>query len=282
MNLRQLLTITTKRLNRYSSSPALDAEILLSLVLKKPREFLYSHPEYKVNQSLVTAYQLLVTRRLKGVPVAYLTGQQEFYGLNFLVNKNTLIPRPDTELLIDEVLRIAKSYRLSAIGDIATGSGCIAVTLAKHLPQAKIYATDISRPALKVAEKNARLHGVKGQIKFKQGNLLEPLKNIKLDILIANLPYLTAAEVKNEPSIQAEPRQALLGGPDGLKLFRQLFSQLAARRQKPRLIFLEIGCDQAPALKLLAQKHLPAYRLKIKTDLAGRDRVIILTKNKRS
>lgn len=292
--IRETLTSATKALQTSKTSPAaLEAEVLLLHILKKPKEFLYSNPEFKLSETAISNFQFLISRRVKGEPIAYLTGHKEFYGLDFIVNKNVLIPRPETELLIEETLKCTGGsrpapttlYSLPAtIADIGTGSGCIAVTLAKNLPQTKIYATDRSAPALKIAKENAARHGVAKQITFKRGDLLLPLRNVQLDIIVANLPYLDiktrslAAKRPETRGLDFEPQQALYAGPKGFDVFLKFFKQLALRSQRPNLVILEIGHNQAHEIKKLIKKILPEYQAEIKKDLAGHNRLAILKK----
>jgi release factor glutamine methyltransferase len=268
-------------------SAALDAEVLLCYTIKKSKEFLYTNRDQKLTANQEKKFRALVTRRAKLEPVAYITGQKEFYGLNFIVNKHVLIPRPETELLIDEIVKTIHELPLwpnvncqLSIVDVGTGSGCIAVTLAKHLPKTKIYATDISAKALKIAKRNAKLHqinprsysaGVK--INWQQGDLLEPLKNQKIDIIVANLPYLDK-KTYQLPSLKFEPKIALDGGEDGLKFYKKLLKQTRDFQFKPMVIFCEINPQQTITFKKLTKQYLPTYRVKTKKDLVGLNRIV--------
>ncbi len=266
MQIRQALETAAKNLkiNNIKNSH-LEAEILLAFILKKPREFVLTYPEKPLTKNQISNIQYLISKRQKGIPIAYLIGQKQFYGLNFCVNKNVLIPRPETELMVEETLKHAtdnmqhatrnkepasSAGRQTTIIDIGTGSGCIIITLTKLLNQytrlsrlceqdeqvisnIRYLATDISRPALTVARQNARLHKIDKKITFLHGNLLTPiikpnyLKNPKNRVIItANLPYLTPGQIKNSPTIKYEPRLALSAGADGLKYYRQLIKQI--------------------------------------------------------
>jgi len=234
--------LRAKQQFKKSDSAQLDAEVLLSFVINKPKEFLYAHPEVKLNWIQKIRFFYLVRKRAKDWPVAGLTGRKEFYGRPFYVDKHVLIPRPLTEELIDETLKIIKKIIINhqssiIIADIGTGSGNIIITLIKELQKQKFnldnfkfYATDISAKALLVAKKNARLHKVNQYIKFFQGNLLKPLQNLKIDLILANLPYLDKSDL-TEPSIQKEPRIALLGNYD------QFFKQVYQLNPQPIVIF---------------------------------------------
>lgn len=314
MTIKEIIKIYSQKLKKLSGSPILDIEILLCAVLKKPKEYLFTNPNKTISHTPYAQFQLLFKKRQKGWPIAYLTGHKEFYGLDFIVNKNVLIPRPETELLVDEVLKYIRLSKInnqqSTIIDIGTGSGCIAIALAKNLERfchpelaegrssdknasVIIYATDYSTTAIKTAKLNAQYNKVK--INFLKGNLLNlPLPEgekqrgweiskihnsqfaIRNSIITTNLPYLTKSEMK-EPSIKFEPKSALYGGPDGLKYFKQFFKQIKKFNLQPQAIFFEIGYKQADQIKKLASSALPNYIFKVKKDLCGKDRLLILT-----
>ncbi len=292
MNIRKALHWATNTLEKISPSMNLDAEVLLSHALKKPREFLFIHPEKKLSKNQLTKYQNLIRRRAKHEPVAYLTGQKEFYGLNFKVSPTTLIPRPETELLVEETLKRIKNK--TCLIDVGTGSGCIPIAISNQIRKSEssgypdiIYATDISPAALKIARQNARHHGVK--IKFLRGNLLEPFisnfvnSQISNLVITANLPYLTKKQYQTEPAIRFEPKTALVGGVDGLKYFREFFQQIQILNTKYHPpagglnTILEIDPSQSAKIKKLAKKYLSQMKIEIKNDLANRARVVILT-----
>jgi release factor glutamine methyltransferase len=263
-------------LNNKITSARLDAEVLLSFVLNKPKEFLYTYPDHKLTKSQQTKFTNLIKKRTNGVPVAYLTGQKEFYGRSFIVNKDVLIPRPETELIIDTIKQVNKKTKKQIIiADIGTGSGCIAITLAKELPNTKIIATDISTKALKVAKKNASKHKVLSKISFHQGNLLEPIKDKKIDILIANLPYLDPKWQTN--SIKHEPSLALYAKEKGLKLYRELLEQISQQKHQPKIILFEIDPRQKDSIKKVIKKILPLAEISFTKDLAKKDRVAKIT-----
>ncbi len=234
MNVKNALTVGAQKL-KHIDSAQLDAEVLLSFVINKSKEFLYAHPETKLNWIQKIRFFYLINQRSKNWPVAYLTGIKEFYGRTFYVNKNVLIPRPLTEELIEKALAIIKlGY---SICDLGTGSGCIIITIIKELQKQnynlnnfKFYASDISRKALQVAKKNARFHQVNQHIQFLQGDLLKPLPGKKIALIIANLPYLEANDL-NEPSIKKEPTLALLGNYD------EFFKQASRLIPQPAVIY---------------------------------------------
>jgi release factor glutamine methyltransferase len=277
MKISQIISHYSKLLK--SSSPLLDTELLLSQVLNKPKEYLYTYPEKKLTTKQLNYFTTLFTRRQKSEPTAYILGHKEFFGLDFKVNKNVLIPRPETEQLVEEALQFAKKKKILSVVEIGVGSGAVIISLAKNLTQHEFIGTDISAKALAVAKQNAKQH--KAKIHFLQGNLLTPLKsaisNLQSSIIVANLPYLTTKQLNNQ-QLQYAPKSALAGGPDGLKYFREFFHQLQQYKLQPQAIFLEIGHNQGAKIRKLAQLALPKYKITVKKDLCGFDRVIIITK----
>lgn len=271
-------------------NPALEAEILLSYILKKPQEFLFTYPNKKINKNQIAKFEALVKRRKKGEPIAYLIGNKEFYGLNFIVNKSTLIPRPETELMVEETFAlITHNAQRATLVDVGTGSGCVIIALAKLLKlsitNCELFAIDISDQALAVAKKNAKLHKVDKQIKFLQGNLLEPIiKNKKLKIenckliILANLPYLTPTQIKSSSSIKYEPKSALDGGKDGLKYYRKLFKEvniLIKQNPVPLSLLCEIDPGQTGKIKKLANEFFYG-KIEIIKDLSKRNRICLI------
>ncbi|PIT93447.1 peptide chain release factor N(5)-glutamine methyltransferase [Candidatus Falkowbacteria bacterium CG10_big_fil_rev_8_21_14_0_10_43_11] len=290
MPISQVILKACQKLQKFNLSSAfLDAELLLSFVLRKPREYVLAHPEIKLTKKQILKFYKLIAQRAKNIPLAYLTGVKEFYGREFYVDKRVLVPRPETETLIEQVKSEKLKMKSDAIiVDIGTGSGCIIITLAKELENLKskisnlkFLATDVSLGALAVAKKNARLHGVADKIKFMRGNLLEPiLKNRTLVtynlLFVANLPYLMPTQIKNSPTIKHEPLLALSAGKDGLKYYRQLANQLQQFNIKyPNIsisLFCEIDPEQSKAIKKIFSL---AKSMEIKKDLAGRNRLFI-------
>jgi release factor glutamine methyltransferase len=279
MTIQKIFDQSIQKLKSHQiPSAQLDAEVLLSFAINKSKEHLYSHPEEKINFKQWFKFKKLISKRIKKWPVAYLIGYKEFYNLKFKVDPHVLIPRPETELLVDQTLQIYKQLIISnqqlAISDIGTGSGCIIISIAKNLPSnlmSKLYATDISKSALKIAQLNAKNNQVSNKIDFYQGNLLEPLKNKKIDLLIANLPYLTQEEFKNVPR---EPQSALISQNQGLQHYQQLFSQIKQLNYQPQYILIEIGFNQAVNLKNIILHHLPQAKIKVFQDLSGKDRIL--------
>lgn len=252
----------------------LDAEVLLTTGLRKTREALAAHPETPIRKKDLEVYQDLILRRSRREPVAYLTGHKEFFGLDFFVSPAVLIPRPESELLVEEALNRLPADRPVRIVDIGTGSGCLAVALAHELPKAHILATDLSLDALKVAARNAKRHGVGSRVELVVGNLLDPVAHRHLNCIIANLPYVPEDEVRANPDLQFEPLLALRGqfGPE--RTLASFLAQWYARTDRPVTI-LEIHPNQAE--RVLAENEKIGISVTIKNDLADKPRVAILT-----
>ncbi len=275
--IRQVLNNAIESLvHRGFQEARLEAEVLLSYVMKLNRAELILHLEDVIATHQLDEFSRLVERRLNYEPVAYLTGKKEFFGLDFQVNLATLIPRPETELLVEKVLELANE-RAITIADIGTGCGAIAVTLAVQLPNVKIYATDISSAALKIAQANAQAHDVSKMIRFFKGDLLEPIDD-KVDIVVANLPYISDWEMLelNEDVRFYEPELALTGGKEGLNLIERLLSQACKKPKFEGIILLEIGCTQEAAVVELITRYFPCAEIDLFADLCGHDRVVMI------
>ncbi|MEK7644601.1 MAG: peptide chain release factor N(5)-glutamine methyltransferase [Patescibacteria group bacterium] len=334
-------------LSSSSSIEIIDTELLLAFSLKKPREFIIAHPESELSFFEYLKFKNFLRKRKSGIPLAYIIGHKDFFGLDFLVNKHTLVPRPDTEILVEAVVDelIINNYPPSPIGttdgrgkliiggtliDVGTGTGCIPIAILTALKQTnvttvipnlignpeknnkktiKCFAIDISKPALRIAKKNAKKHQV--DINFLQGNLLEPFANAPFSmfhdplVITANLPYLTQEQFNEEPSIRHEPRSALVAGDNGLDLYKKLIEQVGrlqlritrlrpiglrtveenyfirhsskAKANELRIfLFLEIDPVQSTPLSDYIKTIFPNAKIEIKKDLAGRDRVLFI------
>lgn len=298
-SIKNILTKYRQKLFKISSTPQLDVEVILSFAINKPKEFLYTYPEYKLNQNQLKKFNNFINRRLKSEPIAYIIGEKEFYGLNFKVNKNTLIPRPETEQLVDAAikeLQKIKKQKMILI-DVGAGSGCIPISIIKNLPknikrQIQIYATDISSKALIIAKQNARLRNIEKEIKFIKSDLLKfflqiigsggimPNSNI---IITANLPYISNLEYKKLPVDikKYEPKNSLIAGTDGLKYYRRLFRQIQQIKSQKIALIIEIDfismCSKSKMEKTIKQ-FLPDAYFEIKRDFSGSERVIVIKK----
>jgi release factor glutamine methyltransferase len=255
---------------------SLEGEILLRHVLGINRVQLYSDPDDDVTPAQDKALNVLLERRIRGEPSAYITGHREFYGLDFKVDRNVLIPRPETELLVEKAIRLAESHTVTSIADIGTGCGAIAVSLAVNLPGVTVYASDVSKPALDIARSNGEKHGVTDRIVLLEGDMLEPLPG-PVDLIIANLPYVREAELIDNVSLSYEPSLALNGGEDGLDRIRVLCRQAGNKLNDDGFILMEIGWGQAEAVTALLQEIYPSSRIEVDCDLAGIQRTVSLS-----
>ena len=253
--------------------------MLLAYVLETSRAGLLAHPERPLTPAQLDCYQALVRRRASDYPLPYLTGRIEFYGLEFEVTPDVLIPRPETETLVD----LALAHQPTSVVDVGTGSGCIAVSLAIHLPEAIIYAVDVSPAALAVAQRNATRHGVAERVRLLTGDVLSPCPG-PVDLIVSNPPYVPTGERASLPASvrDYEPRLALDGGPDGLAVVRQLLAQAPAVLHRPEPVtgypggglLIEIGADQGDAALRLARAFFPHATARVHSDLAGHNRVL--------
>jgi release factor glutamine methyltransferase len=268
----ELLRWAAETLAPASPTPRLDAELLLAHALGWNRARVLAELRWSPVPGPVATFQQLVARRRDLEPVAYLVGQREFYGLDFVVDQRVLVPRPETELLVEQAIVRARALERPLIADICTGSGCIAVALAHELPQARIVASDFSPGALEVAQINVERHGVAERVSLLRGDLLEALPG-PVDILVCNPPYTILAEI-DEGVRRYEPHLALDGGVDGLAFYRRLLAQAPAYLRRPGALLLEIGAGQAQAVSALAAGHFPAARVALQRDLAGHPRVV--------
>jgi release factor glutamine methyltransferase len=251
---------------------------LLAHVLGRDRAWFYAYPEHALSPSQLSAYQSLVSRRARREPVAYLTGHREFYGLDFAVTSDVLIPRPETEHLVQRAIHCGATSSSSLVmADVGTGSGAIGVTLAVQLPGAHIIAIDTSYPALAVARFNAARHGVANRVFCLQGDLLAPLRG-PVDLVVANPPYLSRLELDVAPPEVSrwEPRAALDGGSDGLSVIRRLLDMASTRLGRGGALLVEIGADQGAEVIKLARHHFPQADVEIASDYAKRDRLLVV------
>lgn len=284
--------MTLSQILKTAKIPLKEAEYLLGFLLKCQHEFLLTHLELVVEPSICRKYKILEKKRLDNWSIAVLIGQKEFYALNFKVDRNVLVPRPETELMVEEIIRLSlKNNEPAMIIDLGTGSGAIIISCAHEISKlnSDLYkkstfkALDISGSALKIAKENAKLNKQNRKINFLKGNLLEPLVNKRNFlslyqqrlIIAANLPYLTKAQIKLAPSIHKEPELALVAGRDGLKYYRELFKQLKSLKLRATIL-CEIDDSQYKSITVLAQKFFPLGKIIIKKDLANKRRLAII------
>jgi release factor glutamine methyltransferase len=251
----------------------LDAQLLLAHVLGHPRVWLLAHKETHLTPPQLDEAEKAFARLLAGEPLPYILGHWEFFGLDFNVTKDVLIPRPETELLVEKAIsRMTNRPEARSVADVGTGSGIIAVTLAAKLPHIRILATDISPAALKVAKANAKKHNVADRIEFIEADLL-PEKS-RIDLLCANLPYIPTQTLRGLPIFGREPTLALDGGPDGLDIYRRLFTLSKNHLTPTAMLLCEIEETQGNAALELAHEVFPNAFAQIEKDLTGRDRLL--------
>jgi release factor glutamine methyltransferase len=261
---------------------ALEAELLLRQALGLTRERLLARLRDDVPPEGAAAYESLLARRIGHEPSAYITGRREFYGRDFEVTPEVLIPRPETELLVETAVELAtprsRIRRGAILADVGTGSAVLAVTLALCLPRAEVYAIDVSREALEVASRNVCRHGVDQRVHLLRGDLLTPLPEY-VDVIVANLPYVKSGDWSALPPEvrDHEPRLALDGGPDGLDVVRRLLAQSPHYLRPRGALCLEIGADQGQATARLAADSFPTAAIEVRRDLAARERVLVVS-----
>ncbi|MGC9400205.1 MAG: peptide chain release factor N(5)-glutamine methyltransferase [Anaerolineae bacterium] len=275
-SIQETLRRAAAQLRTATDRPRLEAEILLAHLLGRARVFLHAHPEMPLTARQIATYSAWIHRRAAHEPLPYLTGEIEFYGRDFTITPEVLIPRPETELLVETALAWTATHEARRVVDVGTGSGCIAVTLATELRGLQVVATDLSAAALRVARVNARRHDVAARVSCVQADLLTPLSG-PFDLIVSNPPYVTEGEWATlPPSVRQEPRQALLAGPQGLDVIRRLLFQARSRLQPDGLLLVEIGERQGAAVRALAQATFPQAEVCLLQDLAGRDRLLRL------
>lgn len=277
---RAILAAKQRLEDAKCDTPHLDTQVILAHVLQVERTWLFAHHDYALSAKETDAFTNLIARRMQHEPVAYLVGHKEFYGLDFVVDRRVLIPRPETELLVDTVIDhvTMREDQQVLLADVGTGSGAIALAVAANCPNAYFFAIDLSPDALAVAQQNVQRLDSHRQVTLLQGDLLEPLP-AKVNMLVANLPYINVndyqhlmIDVRNY-----EPQLALEAGPQGLDVITRLLDQAPHHLHEHGLIFLEIGHDQGEAVLHLARTRFPrALALRLRQDYHGHDRLIMI------
>ena len=279
-NLTDVLRRAAGRLRQAGvGTPRLDAEVLLMEALGWSREDLYRNPEGGLRQAQAERFESLVSRRLRAEPMAYMTGTQEFWSLDFRVTPDVLIPRPETEHLVETVAEfLASRPGPCRILEIGTGSGAVAVCLARECAEAEIWATDVSAPALDVARDNASRHGVEGKIRWLRGDLFAPVQGLaeRFDVLVSNPPYVPSGEIARlQPDVcDWEPALALDGGADGMDFYRRFVCEGARHLREGGLLAVEVGAEQGGAVSRLFDAEAGFHRARVRRDYAGLPRVV--------
>ena len=277
MQLKDVLRAAIMRLeDSRVGSPRLNAEVLLMHTLGCDRSYLYAHPERELNEEELSRYDAHLSERGRGVPAQYITGHQEFRGLDFIVAPGVLIPRPETEHLVEAVLEIVHTNELkrARIVDVGTGSGCVAIALAHEVPDADLYATDISPEALEIAHANTSRLQLQNRIHFRATDLLEGLPDEHFDVVVSNPPYVGESEHdKVQLEVRKfEPHIAVFGGEEGLDIYRRLIPQVQRVLRPGRWLALEIGFSQEEKVRSLLGAWREVHSI---PDLQGIPRVIV-------
>lgn len=255
-------------------SPKLKARLLLQYVLDKPRQYIIVYDNKEIDKQQQWQYFVNIEKLTKGVPLQHITHRQEFMKMDFFVDENVLIPRSDTEILVEEVIKIAQKYNSPRILDLCTGSGAIAISLKKFVPNADITAVDISEKALEIAQKNAKK--LETKINFLKSDLFDKLDNKKFDIIVSNPPYIRKDEIKKlSEEVQKEPKIALDGGEDGLDFYRIIAEQAINYLKTGSFLCFEIGYNQKNDVIKIIEDDQNYKNTYCKKDLYGNDRIII-------
>lgn len=271
-----MLTALSQRLSPNSETHSLDAQVLAASAVGRSRSWVLAHPEAQITPAQINWLEQAAQRLEAGEALPYVLGKWEFYSLLFTITPDVLIPRPETELLVEQALewRRRRNPGPLRIADIGTGSGCIAISLACQLPGNQVVASDLSEAALRVAQQNVYQHGVAAQVALVQADLLAPFQHGCFDLVCANLPYIPTNMLRQMEVYSREPTLALDGGSDGLELIRRLLSQAEACMAPGGLLLAEIEATQGPAALGYAQSILPATHITLHQDLAGKDRLL--------
>jgi release factor glutamine methyltransferase len=276
VSLGETLNKIARRLAPVSDTARLDAQVLLAHLLEKSRAWLLAHPEAELIPGQERVLEELAARLEAGEPLPYLLGHWEFFGLDFTVTPSVLIPRPETELLVEQAQAWLRSHPLRrSAADVGTGSGCIAISLAVNLPGLRVVASDLSWQALQVARHNARRHDVTGQVEFVQSDLIPAAGNV-FDLICANLPYIPSQTLASLKVQRWEPRQALDSGPQGVDWIQRLLQDAPRRLAPGGLLLLEIEATQGALVHSMARQAFPQAQVRVLPDLASRDRLVVV------
>ena len=257
-------------------SPKLKSRLLLQYILKKPRQYIIVYDKNEITKQEQWEYFVNIEKLTKGIPLQHITHRQEFMKMDFYVDENVLIPRPDTEILVEEVINIANKIENPVILDLCTGSGAIGISIAKNVKNAKVYAVDISEKALEIAKKNAESLRVKQRVNFIKSDLFEKIRKMKFDIIVSNPPYIKREDIDYlSQEVKKEPKIALDGGIDGLDFYRKIVSQSYEYLKYGSYLCFEIGYDQKIDVIEIIENENKYINTYCKKDLYGNDRVIV-------
>lgn len=277
MTIKELINNGVSKLkNADIEYPKLKSILLMQFVLDKSKQYIIANDQKEVTQLEESTYLTKIEQLLKGVPIEYIIHNKEFMKLNFFVDENVLIPRQDTEILVEEVIDIAKKINAKKILDLCTGSGTIAVSLARYLPQIEVMAVDISRDALNIAKKNAASNNVDKQITFIESDIFTNLQNEKFDIIVSNPPYIKSNVIGMlSEEVRKEPKIALDGGEDGLVFYNKIVRESHLHLKSGGYLCLEIGFDQRMDVIKLIENEEKYENIYSKKDLYNNDRIVV-------
>ena len=262
------------------TEPNIKSRLIMQFVLNKPREYLVVYDKEKLTLRQEVNYFKAIKKLCNGIPIQHITNRKEFMKMTFFVDENVLIPRPDTEILVEEVIKIAKKINARKILDLCTGSGAIAISLAKYIDKSNITAVDISDKALNVAKLNAKNNEVEDRITFVESDLFKNLKKEKYDIIVSNPPYIKKEVLKKlGKEVQKEPKLALDGGYDGLDFYRKIINKAEEYLKFNGYLCFEIGYDQKEDVENLLKEQEKYINITCKKDLCDNDRVVIAKLN---
>jgi release factor glutamine methyltransferase len=277
-NIQSLLEGITKRIEPVSDSAFLDAQVLLGRLINRPRTWVAAHGDFDLSPEQIDTLDKMVTRLVNGEPLPYVLGQWEFFGLEFLITPDVLIPRPETELLVEKAIAWLKAHpsKRRAI-DVGTGSSCIAVALAVNIPDLIVTATDLSSATLKVARQNGERFRVADRIHYIECDLLPGnLQPSTFNLIVSNPPYIPTSTLKGLPVYGKEPSLALDGGADGMQIIRRLLALAPGALDREALILFEIEATLGRAALQLSGKSFPSAKITLEKDLSGLDRLIAI------
>ncbi len=284
MNIKEVLANTVDFFKKNNiDNPRLDAEVLLAELLDMERIKLYVNFDYPLKEDEIGKYREMIKLRAKRIPVAYITGRKEFMSLDFYVNQNVLLPRPETEILVEYLIDYFNEKDMERINivEVGTGSGAIIVSLGHYLKNARILGIEIDKKAIEVTRKNIERYSLDDRLKVSQGNLLEPLikREIKnLNLVVSNPPYISEKEMETlPPEVKQEPKKALYGGKDGLKFYKKLIPQANEVLTKNGMIALEIGYNQAEEVEKILRDN-DFTNVDVRKDYADKDRFVLAYK----
>lgn len=275
MKLREILEQAINKLKENNIEEATSkARRLLAYSLNVSKEYLITHNNDAINEEKIKEYNKYIEEQISGKPIQYIIGKQEFMGIEFTVNENVLIPQPDTEILVEKTIEIIKKIKEPKVLDLCTGSGAIAVSIAKYVPDAKVYASDISKKALQVAKINDK----ENKVNFIESNLFENIEG-NFDVIVSNPPYIKTKEIKAlSKEVQNEPHLALDGGQDGLYFYREIIEEAHKYLSEKGYLCLEIGDDQKEEVVDLINRSGKYENIQVYKDFGGNDRVVICNK----